>query len=215
VAALPELRLVGGGAAVPAEATEEAGLARVGHGVVPVVEPAPPPAEADGAPSEQQQDQAGEGQPEPWAGRCVRVGPGEFIELVLRESVEGNIDSECNEGEQGGEEGDEGGDEGDRDVGGEGEEEGDEGHRCGNGVDGQSAGPVGTDNDGRFVGFIVSDDGVAVVFRRADGIAVGRLGAESPHTKLDLGDSVGRRFTSIDVRSERGLADLEIIKEWQ
>jgi len=88
---------------------------------VGVIQPGlPPPSETDGATGKEQKDKRDERHPE--CRGCV----GDISDPMLDDREEGDVDRECDEGEDGSEEGRKGSEEGDSDVGGEREEESNE-----------------------------------------------------------------------------------------
>lgn len=90
------------------------------------IKPALPPSETNGATRKEQKNERGKGHPERRRGIGGKGRAFQSPNLVLDECEEGDIDSERDQGEGGGEEGCEGGEEGDRHVGGEREEKSDE-----------------------------------------------------------------------------------------
>lgn len=86
----------------------------------------PPPAEANGTTSKEQKNERDEGHPKGRCGIGHKVRVAQFPHFMLDKREEGYVNSERDEGEEGGEEGSKGGEEGNCDVGREREEKSDE-----------------------------------------------------------------------------------------
>lgn len=108
------------------------------------------PSEADGASSEEEEDERDEGHPESGTSTRIRTNTLNISHLVLHIRKKRNIDGKRDKSDKRRQERDEGRDERDGGVRGEGEEERDEGRGSGDGVDGETASPGVA--DGYFVG---------------------------------------------------------------
>lgn len=78
-----------------------------------------PPSETNGGTSEEQKDERNKGHPKCRCGVGIKARVAQFPNFMLDEGEQGDIDSERDEGNGGGEEGCEGRKQGDRNMGGE------------------------------------------------------------------------------------------------
>jgi len=141
------------------------------------------PSEADGASAKDEEDERSESQPETGTGHSLSPNT-EVIHLVLCVSKEGDIDTECDEGQDSCEEGGETCDEGDGEVLAESEEESDEAESSGDGCDGQPASPGGAYFFKVGVGGGLNAKVVSTLFIARPGVA--GINTVSPNTKSCL-----------------------------
>jgi len=117
-----------------------------------------PTTEADGASSEEEENEAGKGQPEGGTRGGGCADPIHLVHLVLHKRKQCDLDDERDKGDGSCEEGDDGREEGDGDVLGHAKEERHKGDNCGDGGGGEAAGPGGTDGDRCRVGWGLDAD---------------------------------------------------------